>query len=154
MMTTYSIRHPLAAGVTVPEKELWTFPEGLIGFPALRRFALVELEQAKPFRLLASVDEPAFGLVVVDPRSIVPDYELAFEGEELTPLGTTAPDDLTVAVSVVLPTESSPFALNLRAPFVMSGNHRLGVQRASSDEAHAFRYTPESSGTGAPSCSS
>ena len=154
MMTTYSIRHPLAAGVAVPEEELWTFPEGLIGFPEMRRFALVELQQARPFRLLASLDEPAFGLVVVDPRAIVPDYELALGGEELAPLGTTDPEDLTVAVSVVLPTEDSPFALNLRAPIVMCGTHRRGVQRASADEGHAVRYVPESSGTGAPTCSS
>ena len=153
-MRTYSIQHPLAEGVTVSEKDLWSFPEGLIGFPDLRRFALVALEQAPPFRLLASLDEPAFGLVVVDPRAIVPDSELAFSEEDLAPLEAAGPEELEVAVSVVLPTESSPFAVNLRAPIVMSGPRRRGVQRASPNEAHALPYTPESTGTGASTCSS
>ncbi len=70
------------------------------------------------------------------------------------PLEVAASEDLEVAVSVVLPTESAPFAVNLRAPIVMSGPRRRGVQRASPDEAHALPYKPESTGTGASTCSS
>ena len=46
------------------------------------------------------------------------------------------------------------FAVNLRAPIVMSGPRRRGVQRASPNEAHALPYTPESTGTGASTSAS
>jgi flagellar assembly factor FliW len=152
-MEAIPLRHPLAAGTSVPAEETWDFPEGLIGFPDLKRFAVVDLEQAPPFRLLASLDEPAFGLVVVDPRSLVPDYELALTAEDVAPLGESDPERLSVLVSVILPTDAQPFSLSLRAPIVLAPTSRRGVQRPSPAEAHARLWTPESAGTGT-SCSS
>ena len=58
---TTRIEHPLAAGREVTSAEIWEFPEGLIGLPDYRSFALLELEDAPPFRLLASTDDPTFG---------------------------------------------------------------------------------------------
>jgi flagellar assembly factor FliW len=153
-METVTIRHPLAADTVVPEEELWSFPDGLIGFPDLTRFALLDLEQAPPFRLLASIDEPAFGLVVVDPLTLVKDYELAIAEEDIAPLGETDPAGLQVVVTVQLPTERTPMALSLHAPFILCPAKRIGVQRASSDESHAVRYRPDRADSNAPSCSS
>ena len=64
-MSTESIRieHPLANGAEVNAEEVWSFPTGLIGLPDHRRFVLLPLEGA-PLRLLASLDDPAFGLVL------------------------------------------------------------------------------------------
>lgn len=64
---TFRIDHPLARGSEVTSQDLWDFPDGLIGLPEHHRFALVDLPDVPPFRLLASVDDPGFGIVVVDP---------------------------------------------------------------------------------------
>ena len=101
-MTT-TIQHPLAQGTEIQEADLYTFPEGLIGFPGMTRFALVPLPDAQPFRLLASLEEPAFGLVVVEPRLLVPDYELSLREEDLAPLEVGDPDKLQIVVAVKLP---------------------------------------------------
>ncbi|MEZ5065262.1 MAG: flagellar assembly protein FliW [bacterium] len=151
-MNVETIQHPLAAGRPVREDEVWEFPEGLIGFPALKRFARVELDEAPPFQLLASLDEPAFALVIVSPWIQVPDYELVLADDALAPLGNPSVKDVEVAVSVVLPGPETPYSLNLRAPFLFSAGRRLGLQRASTDDRHSDRFRPEASG--ASSCSS
>lgn len=149
---SFRIEHPLARGVEAPAESIWTFPEGLIGLPDFRRFALIELEQAPPFRLLASQDDPAFGLVLVDPVILVPDYVLALEEEELAPLQGASAGSLEILVPVVLPGSDEPLSLNLKGPLVLSTANHFGVQRVSRDEAHTIRFTPGAAGS-AP-CSS
>jgi flagellar assembly factor FliW len=155
-MNTHTIRieHPLARGTEATERDLWEFPEGLIGLPGHRRFALVPIPEAPPFRLLASLDDVSFGLVVVEPGSLVPGYRLELGARELSPLVERDLDRLLVLVPVVLPGESTPLCLNLRGPLVLSRSERRGIQRVSPDEGHALRWTPGTRGAGASACSS
>lgn len=148
------IRHPYARGAEIHPRDVWEFPQGLIGMPRHRRFALVDIPDAAPFRLLASLDDPEVGLVVVDPRAFVKDYALALPPDDLFPLEETDPARLEVLVTVVLPTETTPLALNLKGPLVLSAGERRGIQRVSAAEEHAPRWVPEHAGAGEPGCSS
>jgi flagellar assembly factor FliW len=138
--TSIRLEHPLARGTVVAVSEAWTFPEGLIGLPRLTRFALVPIPGAGAFHLLCSLEDAAFGVVVVDPCSLVPDYVLTLTPEDLAPLGTTDPDEVAVWAPVVLPVEGQPLTLNLRGPILLAANGRRGVQRISPDESHAVRH--------------
>jgi flagellar assembly factor FliW len=146
---TYRIEHPLARGAEVGAREIWDFPDGLIGLPEHQRFALVPLPEAAPFRLLASLDDPDFGIVVVEPCALVPGYVLELSAGQLAPLVERDPDRLTVLVPVVLPTESSPLRLNLRAPLLLSPSEQRGIQRVSPDEGHSMRHVPDLGGASA-----
>jgi flagellar assembly factor FliW len=137
------IEHPLAKGATVEAGELWEFPEGLIGLPDYRSFALLPLPGVEPFRLLCSAEDPSFGLVVVDPCVFVPGYELALSPQELAPLPADDGENMEVVVPVVLPTDSNPLSLNLKGPLVLWTAGSRGIQRISSDESHLVRYEPE-----------
>ena len=142
-----ALRHPLAPGVVVEAGELWTFPQGLIGFPALRRFARVPLAGAEPFELLASVEEPSFGIVVVDPHAVIANYDLSLSETSLAPIRTRDPEQLEVRVSVVLPADGTPFSLNLKGPIVLSPQERVGVQCVSTSDDHAVRFLPTDAAT-------
>ncbi len=148
------IEHPLARGAEVTEQDVWEFPEGLIGVAGCRRFALVRLPDAEPFRLLASLDDPAFGLVVVAPQHLVPGYALALAADDLAPLAERDPARLEVLVPVVLPTARTPLALNLKGPLVLSPAERRGIQRVSVDDTHPVRWVAERAGAGGGRCSS
>jgi flagellar assembly factor FliW len=134
------LEHPLARAAVVEPSALWEFPEGLIGLPQLTRFALVPIPDGGAFHLLCSVEDPAFGLVVVDPCTLVPDYVLTLAPPDLEPLGTAAADEVAVWAPVVLPREGQPLTLNLRGPLLLAAGTRRGVQRISPDEAHSVRY--------------
>ena len=155
-MSTQTIRieHPLARGAEVTPADTWEFPEGLIGLPKYRRFALVPIPGCAPFRLLASLDHPAFGLVVVAPGAFAPDYEVAFDARDLSPLGERDPDHVEVLVPVVLPGDTVPLALNLKGPLLLSATTRRGIQRVSANDDHPVRWVPDTAAAGGAGCSS
>jgi flagellar assembly factor FliW len=152
--TPIRLEHPLASGTEVEPSALWEFPEGLIGLPQLTRFALVPIPGAGAFHLLCSLEDPAFGVVVVDPCSLVPDYVLTLTPADLAPLGTADPNEVAVWAPVVLPQEGQPLSLNLRGPILLAPGEKRGVQRISPDEAHAVRHEVTSLPSSAESCSS
>jgi flagellar assembly factor FliW len=153
-MQGIELTHPLAAGATVTPEEIWTFPEGLLGVPDLHRFALIPLADAEPFQLLCSAEGAGFGIVLVDPAALVPDYSLELAPADLRPLAVTDAAQLRIRVAVRLPGGEEALSLNLKGPIVLSPGERLGVQRISPDEAHAVRFVPSLLGTGSGSCSS
>lgn len=147
------VQHPLAGGQTVANDDLWEFPEGLLGFPDLRRFALVSILGAEPFRLLASVDRPDFALVVVKPQVFVSQYELELSAAEVAPLALEDPRDAEILATVVLPAKEEPLRLNLRGPIVMNPRTRRGVQRVSAHPAHETLEISRQDAANATPCS-
>jgi flagellar assembly factor FliW len=145
------VAHALAQGVEVDDADLWNFPEGLIGLPDLRRFAIVPIEGAEPFLLMCSAENPSFALVVVSPALLLPDYNLNLTAEDLSALGKIHPDETRILVTTVLPRAGEALVLNLRGPILLSPRSRRGVQRVSPDESHGSVPLPR---TAKASCSS
>ena len=67
----------------VPPDRIITFPSGLIGFGALRGFALVENPGGGPFKWLQSVERPELAFVITDPKLFFPDYAVEVKEEDL-----------------------------------------------------------------------
>jgi flagellar assembly factor FliW len=130
------VLHPLAQGAEVGDEDVFEFAEGLIGLPGMRRFALVPIPSADPFRLLASLEHPAFGVVVASPAHFVSTYRLELAADDVAPLGLQDPADAQILATVVLPKDDRPLRLNLRGPILLCPRTRRGVQRISRDESH------------------
>jgi flagellar assembly factor FliW len=148
---TFPVQHPLIGDRTIRADELWTFPQGLIGLPTLQRFARIPLEGAAPFELLCALDQPNFGVVLVDPHSILEKYDLALDAADLDPITVRDPAQLEIRVSVILPADDTPFSVNLKGPILLSPTERVGIQRISPSEDHPVRLVLS---RGAASCSS
>lgn len=112
----------LNPGVTV------TFPDGLLGFPGVRRFALVDVDSARPFKWLKALDCGDLAFVVVDPRYFRPSYKLTVPGGELESLRLDSVDDAEVYVIVAIPADPRQMTANLRGPLVVNVRRGLGKQ--------------------------
>jgi hypothetical protein len=55
--------------LNVDEQRIIQFPQGLLGFPSHKRFALIQTGPEKCFFWLQCADEPNLAFVVADPRS-------------------------------------------------------------------------------------
>src|SRR5262249_51248384 len=100
------------------------FPEGLIGFPTARRFALLDGSRPEPpFRCLVCFDLPELGFVVCDPTRLCPDYASDIPAPE-----GTAPADVAVLAIVTVPQDPQAMTANLMAPLVVDANARVGRQ--------------------------
>lgn len=115
--------------VNAPPETLIVLPQGLIGFPLLTRFAVIEPDQAGWFRWWQAVDAPETAFVVVDPVHVVPDYDLSGVEQDLVDLGLGDTEPRQVAALVTVPRPSLAFVtVNLAAPIVVNAVTRQGRQ--------------------------
>ena len=53
--------------ITVEEKDIVVFKQGLPGFERLRKFAVIALEDTRPIQWLVSLEDKEVSLPVIDP---------------------------------------------------------------------------------------
>lgn len=109
--------------VEIAEDKIITFENGIIGFPDMKRFALIHDEdagQSAGIRYMQSLDEAGFAMPVMDPLIVKPDYDPEVEDELLSGLGNVTEDSLLVLVTVSVPGDLTKMSVNLRGPFVIN----------------------------------
>lgn len=106
-----------------------TFPRGLVGYEDQRRFTLLQIREESPFLVLQSLDEPRLGLLVADPYTFLPDYEIRMESGEQKLIKVSDISQVAVLVTVSIPPgKPEKTALNLMGPIVINHEARLGAQ--------------------------
>jgi flagellar assembly factor FliW len=60
--------------ISYSTEDIISFPKGLVGFPTLNEFVLVEHKPDTPFRWLQSTVDAGTAFLVVDPSAFVQDY--------------------------------------------------------------------------------
>ncbi len=118
------------------EADIVTFDEGLIGLPQLRRMVLVRQHDIEPFMWLASPDDPQSTFLVVEPRSLFPDYAASMPAEAASRLGAGAGESPLVLVIVRIASEWTKSAVNLRAPLFIAASRMRGAQAVLTDSAY------------------
>ncbi|NCC77626.1 MAG: flagellar assembly protein FliW [Clostridia bacterium] len=105
------------------------FPRGIIGFESLREFALVEFKHGTPFHFLQSLEMPSMGMMLADPFSFLPSYEIRLAAAEERILKVRSIRDLVILVSVTVPKgDPQGSTLNLTGPICVNVQERLGLQ--------------------------
>lgn len=116
--------------ITIADEKLITFPEGIVGFPFLEKFALIhdaENENA-PIMWLQSMDEPDFAMPVMEPNLVIEGYNPTVDDEHLAPVGELADDQIYVLVTLTVPSEIEKMSVNLKAPIVINMANNQAVQ--------------------------
>src|SRR5687768_17772104 len=67
--------------LVVDDGRIINFPNGLLGFPDHKRFALIQTGEENYFFWLQSVDEPNLAFVVTDPSIFFKGYEVPLRDE-------------------------------------------------------------------------
>jgi flagellar assembly factor FliW len=104
----------------VPPERVITLPDGVVGFPAARRWALLEPRHPDaPFRYLLCIDQPELGFVVCEPEPFWPGYANEVPRQDA---------DSVVLVIVNVPGDPRDMTANLLAPLVIEVATRSGRQ--------------------------
>ncbi len=116
--------------VTIDDEKIIHFPSGIVGFPDLKKFALMhDVENAgSGLGYLVSLDEPAFAMPVLNPLIVKPDYNPEVEDDFLAPLGELTPDNTLVMVTVTVPHDLEKMSVNLMAPFIINSDNLKAAQ--------------------------
>ncbi len=112
----------------LPPERIISFPRGLIGFPHVLRFALIDHPGGGPFQWLQAVDFPELAFVVADPSLFFSGYSVAVSREELRSIGIERIDEGVVVVILVVPGDPRKITANLIGPIVINLRDRLARQ--------------------------
>ncbi len=129
--------------VEIAEDRILDFPNGIIGFPDLKRFVLLhdsERGENVGIHWLQSIEEPGFAMPVMDPLIADEKYNPTIEDDILTPLGNLSEDDTIVLVTVSVPKDLTKMTVNLRGPFVINAAKRKGCQVIVEGEDFSVRF--------------
>ena len=127
--------------IEIGEKDILTFPEGLVGFAAYKRFFIYNNEKKLPFFWLHSVENPNLAFVICDPLIFFPDYKVAVRKQELSILSI---DDLNKVVTcAIISISHNPFRMtaNLQGPLVINIQNHRGKQLVLVDGNYTTRHT-------------
>ena len=129
--------------VNIEEERILDFPNGIIGFPDLKRFVLLhdsERGESVGIHWLQSIEEPGFAMPVMDPLIVESGYNPIIEDDILTPLGDLSEDDTIVLVTVSVPKDLTKMTVNLRGPIVINAAKRKGCQVIVEGEDFSVRF--------------
>ena len=128
--------------VDIEDDKIILFPEGIVGFPDLKRFALIyDKEKGNTsIQWMQSVDEQGFALPVMNPLIVCPDYNPVVEDSILKPVGNLDENDMLVLVTVTIPKDIKEISVNLRGPIVVNANECRACQVILDDEEYKIKF--------------
>lgn len=114
----------------MPDAELpmLEFVSPLPGFPHLRRFVLVRLDDEGALYSMRSLEDPELRFLVAAPPVFFPDYAPEIHDEVLELLGTDDPSRLLILLIVTAAEPITEATANLLAPVVIDPETRRALQ--------------------------
>lgn len=115
------------------------FPDGVIGFPELKQWALLPAggDDAR-FKWLQSLDDGSVAFLIVNPAHFFPDYAVEQSEDQVRKLELTCEDDALVVCIVTA--GLGKCTLNLKGPLVLNSKTRVGCQVVLPDAEYGTRH--------------
>ncbi len=125
--------------VNVEEKQLVTFPDGLLGFEKYTKFALIDSEY-EPFIWLQSTEERNLAFLMIDPFLICSDYEADIDDSTLKNIGVESAEDIIIMTLVTIPKDGSAITANFLGPVVINKKNRKCLQVILTDNRWTTKF--------------
>lgn len=125
------------------EQDLITFPDGVFGFPDLKRYLLLSLTEGDDsILLMLSVDKPEIVFAIVNPLLFCQDYAPSLGAAELSFLDAKEDEELSYyAICTIRSNEDYlKNTVNLKCPLVIDPITRKGMQVILSNPAYHYRH--------------
>ncbi len=112
--------------LVVDDERVINFPNGLLGFPDHKRFALIQTGEENYFFWLQSADEPNLAFVVTDPTIFFKDYVVPVREETWSDLQLA--DEAALQCFVICNKVGDWLTGNLLGPILVNAQNRLAQQ--------------------------
>lgn len=140
----------------VPDDYVYRFPEGVLGFPGIELYFVLNNPKGGPFQWLQAVDPGSLAFVVSDPSLFMSDYRVRVRPEDLVSVDLENVSEGFVLVILTVPRDPKEITANLQGPLIFNPVKRLGKQIVLSDPVYTTRHkifsslpTPTGSAPGA-----
>lgn len=127
-MSVNSINTLRFGEIEVDSDSIIKFPEGLVGFPELSEFVVLDREEESPFRTLQSLSDASFSLIILNPFLAREQYILEVEQKSMDSIGAVSEQDLEIYCTVKMDSEIENVTINLKSPIIINPATKLGIQ--------------------------
>ncbi len=127
--------------VPVDPDTVFTFAEGLAGFPDCRQFKIFHEEGKATVFWLQSLDDADLSFPIVPPQSLDLEYQIELSDADCALLGLESADDASVGL-IVYRNEAAggTIAANTRSPIILNARNRRGMQKVLQDVHPTLLY--------------
>ena len=115
-----------------------SFPDGIPGFEACRRFVLLSADSLAPLQRIESIEGPPAAFLGIDPRLLLDGYRCKLTETDLRALG--ADGDSTLLWFAIISEVDGVLSANLRAPIVINPQRMIGRQVLPDDGLYPIRH--------------
>ena len=129
--------------IDVDEEKIIDFPNGILGFPDLKRFTLMfdkDDGDSRGMNFLVSLDEPAFVMPVVVAILVRPGYSPIFTEDVQAVVGELTEENALCLVTMTIPSNITAMSVNLNAPIIINSETRKGVQSIVENKDYEIKY--------------
>lgn len=128
--------------IDIEPGSVYSFPEGVYGFPDDREFALLEGKSDSPFLWLQATTKEHLAFILIDPRMLLRDYRPQVARGELDQLDARDSSECRIYAIVTIP-QNAPeeMTVNLQGPILLNEQTHMGRQVISDDDRHGVRMS-------------
>jgi flagellar assembly factor FliW len=126
--------------VEVHQNELITFPEGILGFPELKKYCLIDPGDDTLILWLQSIDDANIAFPVLEPKIFKPDYTVRLSAQELAQLKLENINTSVVFNILTIPKDVTQMTANLKAPLVINLKEQIGKQVILQENENVLKY--------------
>ena len=127
--------------VPVDPDTVFSFAQGLAGFPDCRRFKIFHEEGKATVFWLQSLDDPALSFPIVQPETLDLEYQIELSDDDCALLGLDSADEVAVVVIVYRnDAAGGEIAANTRSPIILNVNNRRAMQKVLQDVHPTLLY--------------
>ena len=129
--------------ITIEEEKIITMLFGMLGFPDVKRFVILQHKENSPFFWYQSVDDPMLAFVIMSPFLFKPDYNVDVENvlKEMSWNEEEKQNTLELYVVVNIP-KGAPdkMTANLIGPILINNKIHQAVQMVISDSPYTHKF--------------
>ncbi len=111
--------------IKIAEDKIIYFPEGIPGFPDIKRYILMDYKDTA-LKWLQAVDDSDVAFIVVEPHLLKPDFKISLDDTTKHLLNLV--DDNDLAVLVILRRQGEEIIANFHCPLLLNAGAMRGVQ--------------------------
>lgn len=124
----------------VGSDEIINFPEGVLGFPELHRYCLVDPGDDTLILWLQSLESPEIAFPVLEPKIFKEDYIVKLSGQELKQLKLDNINQSIVFTILTIPRDVTQMTANLKAPVVVNLKDQVGRQVVLQENEYTLKH--------------
>jgi len=129
--------------ISIEEEKIISMPFGMLGFPDVRRFVMLQHKEDSPFFWYQSVDDPMLAFVIMSPFLFKPDYNVDVENglKEMSWNEKEKQNNLELYVVVNIPKGvPDKMTANLIGPILINNKIHQAVQMVISDSPYTHKF--------------